>query len=210
MKRCLGLLAAMLLLMPALSIADPINIGILSFDPIFDADGNNSGVNVFNIANLTGDPALGGFALPPDFPAFDPLIFLDSSLTLTTDGTTNVISLGNIGPGFFGPTFPVEFPDTTLFSSALFEATLNQTSFLLSDGTLFTASPTISTLLLPSLGSTLTPGADLAVLTVSEATPNVAPVPEPSTLLLSVTGLTALIAIKIRSRRNSRPCSSGL
>ena len=45
--------------------AVPISVGVISFDTFIAGPG---GSNAFFIANLTGDPALGGLALPPDFP----------------------------------------------------------------------------------------------------------------------------------------------
>lgn len=190
MRRCPWMAVALLALFPSLAFAVPINIGLISFDVLIPG-GGTPGVNVFNVSNLTG-----GFALPPDFPALDPLVFLNSSLTLTDGGTPTVISLGNLGPGALDPTIPVQFPDSALFSSAIFVATLSQTSFLLSDGTTFVAaSSAITVELLPSFGPSLVPGADFALITVSPS-----PVPEPGTLFLLGTGLMLLIGIKTPRR----------
>src|SRR5262249_56683463 len=60
------------------------------------------------------------------------------SLTLTNGGPPTVIQLGDIGPGALDPTTPVQFPDTSLFTSAIFHATLSQTTFLLDGGKTFT------------------------------------------------------------------------
>ena len=212
MARRPWILVALLLLSPAASFADPINpvnIGFISFD-ILIPGGSGTGVNVFNIMNFTGDPLSGGLGLPPEFIVSDSLTFLGSSLTLvSSQGATSVITLGDIGPGGLssGQSFLVQFPETDLFSSVIFTATLSQTSFFLFDGTPFTAASSVfSAQLLPFSGSTLTPG-DLALLTNSSA--EVSPIPEPGTVVLLGTGLVALIAVKTRSRRNSRPqCSN--
>ena len=213
MARCPWILVALLLLSPAASFADPINpvnIGFISFD-ILIPGGSGTGVNVFNIMNFTGDPLSGGLGLPPEFIVSDALTFLGSSLTLvSSQGATSVITLGDIGPGglSIGQSFLVQFPETDLFSSVIFTATLSQTSFFLFDGTPFTAASSVfSAQLLALPGLTLTPGTDLALLTISSA--EVAPIPEPGTVVLLGTGLVALIAMKTRSRRNSRPqCSN--
>jgi hypothetical protein len=181
-----------LALFPISSFATTINIGVVSFDTLIPA-GADPGVNVFDISNLTG-----GFALPDDFPVIDGLSFLGSSLTLTdSGGNSTTISLGDIGPGSLDPTTPVQFPDTSLFTSAIFTANLSQISFLLSDGSTFTADSAVLTAeLLPSSGSTLIQDTDFALLTVSSA--ETAAVSEPSSLLLIGTGLLGVIIVRTK------------
>src|ERR1019366_312893 len=132
-------LSIVLLLSPTAAFCDTVNIGLISFDVFIPGDINTPGVNVFNIYNFTGDPSLGGFALPPDFPAMESLTFLSSSLTLMSGGSPLAIPLGDLGPGALSPTDPVQFPDTSLFTGAIFTATLSRTSFLLSGGGAFLA-----------------------------------------------------------------------
>ena len=185
-------LSIVLLLSPTAAFCDTVNIGLISFDVFIPGDINTPGVDVFNIYNFTGDPSSGGFALPPDFPAMESLTFLSSSLTLMSGGSPLAIPLGDLGPGALSPTDPVQFPDTSLFTGAIFTATLSQTGFLLSDGSTFhVGSPTITAELLPSSGPSLVAGTDFAVITVS----NVSNVPEPRTALLLGTVLALLIAI---------------
>ena len=119
------------------ALCDTVNLGFITFDVLSPATGTTPGVNVFNITNLTGDPLLSGFALPPDFPVVTSVIFLDSTLTLDDGGPLPGISLGSIDPGPFTPPGSLQFPDTTAFTSVIFSATLNQTSLLLADGTTF-------------------------------------------------------------------------
>jgi len=184
--------AMLLLLAPTAAFCGVVNIGLISFDVFIPGDINTPGVNVFNIFNFTGDPLLGGFALPPDFPVMDSLTLLSGSLTLMSAGSPLVIPLGALVPGALSPTDPVQFPDTSLFTGAIFTATLSQTSFLLSDGSTFLAgSSTITAELLPSSGSSLVAGTDFAVMTVSD-------VPEPSTSLLLGTALAILVGIRRR------------
>ena len=173
-----------------------INIGLLSFDVLVPG---SPGVNAFTLTNFTGDPVANGFALPPDFPVYDFLNFLGSSLTLTSGGPVTVL-LGDIGPGTFDSLGSLEFPDSTLFTSALFTATLSQTSLLLSDGSTFVVdSPNITMTLLPSAGPSLVAGTDLAVISV---TGNVSTaVPEPGGFLLLGCGLMTFIAVS-RIRRH--------
>jgi hypothetical protein len=195
MARRLCLAMVLLCVLPAISAADSLPIGLLSFNTsIF----GNPGTNAFTISNFTGI-----FALPPDFPVLDSLIFLGSTLTVVQASGSTVFNLGDLGPGDFS----VEVSQSEVFLSALFTATLSQTMFQLANGSFFIASPTFSTDLLPAAGSTLTPDVDLAVMNVSGT---IAQVTEPISLLLVPMGLCALVILNRRSRRNSRPlCTNG-
>ncbi|MDX2149376.1 MAG: PEP-CTERM sorting domain-containing protein [Bryobacteraceae bacterium] len=182
--------AVFLLLLPLSTLAATINIGLITFDPFLPGP---DGTNIVNITNFTAD-----FALPPDFPVLTPLTFLSGTLTLS-NGEPLVIPLGDLAPGPLTLPGSLEFPDTATFSSALFTATLSQTSFLLSDGTTFQAdSPAIVATLVPSEGPTLTPGIDFAVLSVTGEVSTV--IPEPASLLLLGTALATLAAAR-RIRR---------
>jgi hypothetical protein len=189
-RRSLQLLLVLLFLFPCSSFAEPMAIGFLSFD-VFITGEESPGANVFTIANLTGDPLLDGFALPPDFPVFSSLTLLSGTLTLTGSGDPIVLSLGDLGPGFFNS---ATFSETDLFSSAVFSATLDQSSFSLDGGGAFIPSSlTVTATLLPTDGSYLTPGVDFVVISVPG---NPSTLPEPSTLLLLGTGLVALVKVR--------------
>lgn len=180
-------------------VARAVPLGFISYDSFIPGPG---GVNAFGINNLTGDPATGESAFPPDFPVMDPLTFLGGTWTLTLEnGTNQVISLGDIGPGPLldasgDPLAALQFADSTNFLSATFTATLSQTSFLLSDGSLFAAdSSVVSVSLLPSsLESFLTAGS----FAVIDAAP--ASVPEPATLILFGSGVAGLWAWRRKAR----------
>jgi hypothetical protein len=188
------LLSIFLLVGPTAAVCDTFNIGLISYDLLIPGDTNLPGTNVFNILNLTGDPSSGGFALPPDFPVIDSLTFLNSSLTLFDGGSPIVILLGDLGPGALDPTDPVQVPAGSLFSAAVFSATLSQTQFLLSDGSTFTAgSSAVSATILPSSDTSLTAGTDFALIAVSS-------VPEPSSVLL----LGAIAVILIGNQQKIR------
>ncbi len=128
------------------------------------------GVNAFTIVNLTGP-----FALPPTFPVLNSLTFTGSALALVRgDGMSlPLISLGDIGPGPLSP-LSLRFLDTTTFLSATF------TAFLTMDGLPFEVSATFT----PS------PGAFAEL--------DARAVPEPSTWILIVVGLAALLTLRIR------------
>lgn len=184
MLRWVAFACAFVALCPSVAFGNTINVGLISYDPFIPGDGGAPGTNFFNILNLTS-----AFALPPDFPVLDSLTFLNSSLTLTSGGAPLVVALGDIGPGALDATDPIQFPDITLFASAIFTGTLNQTSFLLANGSTFVAaSPSIRVELLPSSGSSLSTGTDFAVIAVTD-------IPEPSTSLLLTSALAGLLVI---------------
>src|SRR5437879_5593489 len=93
---------ALLIGLPVSSFCATINIGLISFDVLIPAGPGTPGVNVLDISNFTGDPLLGGFALPPDFPAFSSLKFLNAKATFM-GGSTLVVNLGDIAPGTPAP-----------------------------------------------------------------------------------------------------------
>jgi hypothetical protein len=169
---------------PAVARADSIPVGVVSFDVFIPGA---SGVNAININNFTGLNAL-----PPDFSGSTDLIFKAASLTLE-DTFSQTVFLGDINPGSF--LFPsLQFPSTRNFRKLTFTATLSQTEFVLVDGTAFkAASPDIALTILPFAGSTLVAGTDFGVITI-------APVPEPGTLPLLLSGLAGLLGLKLRRR----------
>lgn len=184
--------AAALWCLPA--CAATLNLGLVSFDVLIPGSPGSPGVNVFQIVNFTGDPSSGGFALPPDFPVFTSLTFTGGTLTMVSGGTPLVVPMGDVPPGPISPTSDLEFPETTLFSSAVFSASLSQASFLLQDGLSFVAdSATISAALLPSAGSWLTAGSDLALITVEG---RISDVPEPAAAAVFCAGLIGLHFVK--------------
>jgi hypothetical protein len=75
--------------------ANPVPIGVLSFDVLTPSANGFASVNAFNISDFTG-----AFDLPPDFSASTALTLKDATLTADYGGgPPQVISLGNIGPG---------------------------------------------------------------------------------------------------------------
>jgi hypothetical protein len=152
---CIALTATFVCAYPVAAFAVPL--GLISFDTLIPGP---DGVNAFNVGNLTGPNGL-----PPDFPVADSLTLLNATLNVTrTDGSTQLFVLGDVGPGSIDPvSLNLLFPDSDTFASALFEATLSDVDFLLSDGSTFhAASSAISTLL---SGAPLAPG-DFALIDV--------------------------------------------
>lgn len=171
--------------------AHAVPVGVLSFDILIPPDPTD-GVNTFAIGNFTGDPAAGGSALPPDFPAMTGVSFLGASLRVVQGGSTQVIPLGDIGPGTFpDPLAELQFPDSAQFDSATFIASLSETSLLLSDGSTFLASRAISARLVSAEGSFLVAGSDFVLL---EASPASVGVPAPWPWALVGAGLAGLWA----------------
>jgi hypothetical protein len=177
--------------------ANILAVGLLSWDPLIPGDAGAPGVSAFNIANFTGDPNAGGDAIPPTFPIVSSLRFLNSALVLTSAGGSQNFQLGDIGPGTFS--LPaLEFPDSADFSSAVFTASLDTSSFALDGGDLMTAdSRLVTALMLPSVGSSLVAGNDSILITVS-AEPSA--LPEPSTFhVLSLALVWMVLRYRLRS-----------
>ncbi len=175
------------------AMANTTSLGDIAFNTLIPSAVGSPGVNDFAIDNFTG-----GFSLPPDFPASDPLTFLNSTLTLTvTGGSQQTIDLGDLGPGSYTPV-SLQFSDATNFIAATFSATLSPTEFSLSDGTIFqTASSQILVNLTPSAGSTLSPDTDFALITASSTQ---SAVPEPATGALVVALLGFGLWFRMRAR----------
>jgi hypothetical protein len=189
-----GLAVAALGLVALPAQADSVAIGVISFDVINPSLPGNPGQNSFTIFNATGL-----FSLFPDLPVASNVTFLGATLTLLGPGNPGATSLGDVSPGSLQD-FVL---GTNVFSSALFQATLSQTLFLLSNGTTFKAdSNVISATLLPSSGNDLTAGEDFLVLTVS-GSPVINRAPEPSSLFLLFLALPLIFWSAIAAGRKA-------
>lgn len=195
MKRCVVLVSLLLFIASSPALASEIVVGLLSFDVYIPA-GASPGINAFDIYNFTGS-TYGPFAGAPY--AADALTLDDTSLTVYIQGGSSETALGpdDLAPGelLIGGVPPVQFPSATQFVSATLTATLSATTFTLSDGSTFIASPSISVELTPSAGGVLVAGVDFApIYAESLATAT----PEPGTGLLLILGLAG---VAMRSRR---------
>jgi hypothetical protein len=196
MRRTILLLTAGLFLAPLTLSATIINLGVVSFDNLIP-DGASPGVNVFDIGLYTG--ALN--SLPPDFPDVSETSLLNAVLTVDeVGGVMDQFDLGTISPGVFTPPSSIQFATTVMFTDATLTATLDNPVFTLSDGSTFTAaSADISATILPSSGSTLQAGTDLAIITTTD-TPSATP--EPGTLALAGFAAAILVLARVRTVRN--------
>lgn len=181
------------LFLPLSVLGATIGIGLVSFDSVVPGTPGNPGVNGFSISNFTGDPSFGGWAIPPDFPVFSSLVFLNPQVILFDGSSTQTVLLPSFSPGSDSPV-SLQFLSEIQFVSATFTATLSQTSLQLSDGSTFLSGATVAAQLSPSNGQFLEAGTDFAVLSVSE-------VPEPATLW--VPGLCVLFGILAAHRRRA-------
>ena len=192
MRRLIGCVVPLLLVLPAVAAADTIDLGIFSFQNLIP-DGTTPGVNVFDVSNFTGAT----WSLPPGFPVVTQMTLQDTMLTLDGSGGTQQIALGDTDPGLFSAAITHDFPTTETFTSATLTAILSGTSLMLFDGSTFTlASDTITATILPSIGDDLTAGTDFALITASgvpvssqDATPE-----PPTSALLSGT-LLVLVGV---------------
>lgn len=173
-----------------------IVVGVLSFDVVIPPGNGSSGIVAFDIFNFTG-PAYGPLAGPSyvtDSVDLDNVVLT----TFLLDGSQQTFDLGDAGPGeLLGSNeYPVvEFPGLSQFTSATLTATLSQTTFTLSGGSPFPASPSISVDLTSSSGGLLVAGLDFSPIYAEAAS---GAVPEPATLVLLPLGLLALAVLKRR------------
>jgi hypothetical protein len=174
-------------------------LGLLSFDVVIPAGISSPGISAFDIFDFTG-AAYGPLAGLPY--AADSLTLDNVVLTaLLSGGGEQTIDLGDIGPGELlesNGSPVVQVPGSWQFTSATLTGTLSQPTFTLSDGSTFTASPSISVSLTPSSGGLLTAGVDFSPIYAEAAT---GAVPEPGTLLSLPLGLLAVAAIRRRRLR---------
>jgi len=164
------------------ALADSLNIGFISFDGFIPGSSGSPGVNEFSINNFTGDPSLGGSALPPDFPAFTFLTIQGAQLTVVEPSGNEVFPLGDVGPGTVISDFVTASTDIL---SAMLSGTISQTTLALSDGSSFTAeSASIHATVFPLSPPFLNP-TDSALITVSNTA---TAIPEPATWCLLLVG----------------------
>ena len=198
--RLLKILAvAVLLSAPVLVVADDVQTGQVSFDV---ATSGSPGLNTFEIDNFTGTNNLFGILSP----VADNVAFLDATLTVTCanaacvsdlGGTTDVISLGEIGPG---TVFTEDLSGADTFSQAVFSADYSETSLGLTDSTTFLGSSSVTADLLPSSGATLQSGEPGDSVALFDSSAQTSSVPEPSILLLLFSGLAAVASLRGRLR----------
>jgi len=184
--------------------ADDINLGFLSFDGFIPGSAGLPGVNEFSINNFTGDPNLGGAALPTDFPIFSFLTIQNAQLSLAEPSGNESFNLGDLGPG---TTLSNLITASAAISSASLSGRLSQTTLTLSDGSTFIAtSDLIHTTIVSSSGAFLNAN-DFSLMTVSNET---TPVPEPAGWIMTVMLLMPLIAHELWVRRSRHRGSSEL
>jgi hypothetical protein len=179
-------------------MATEIPVGLVVFDVFL---GGPDGTTGFFVSNLTGDPATGGFALPPDFPVATSIVFDAPSLDwIGPAGSPFDFAGAGIGPGNLDPAPAIQFPDTTMISSATFTALLSAPLFQLTDGRVFQAASASISAILSNAGGALVPG-DFAVLSVEADEVTAVDAPEPAALTLLGAGLIAA-ACRRRLRRS--------
>jgi len=170
-------------------------VGVFSYNTLIPAAPGSAGVDDFEIDNLTGP-----FTIAPDFPIANPLTLQNSTVVLTRQGgSQQTFVLGDLVAGIYTP-ISLQISSLTGVTSALFTATLNQTSLTLIGGVPVQAtSSAISVDLLPASSPSLVPDSDFALISIDTQT---TAIPEPSLggLELGV-GFAALYLLKLQRSR---------
>jgi hypothetical protein len=166
-----------LALLPTAALADSVPVGDLEFN------NPSLGVNDFTVNNFTGSNNLGFFPVAGNI-TFDNVVLMATE----NNGTVLTFDLGNLAPG---TDTTAQVADSLLFTQLAFSATLDPSTFTLTNGSsgTFIADPTLSFTLLPSGGSYLVAGVDLGTI-------DAVPTPEPSTISLFAFGLLGMLGVR--------------
>jgi hypothetical protein len=179
-------LGTFLAMLPIAAMADSVPVGDLEFNSL------SAGVNDFTVNNFTGSNNLGFF------PVADNIIF-DNAVVMATEsnGTILTFDLGNLAPG---TDTSAQVSDSLLFTQVVFSATLDPSTFTLTNGFsgTFAADPTLSFTLYPSSGADLVAGVDLGAIDASSVV-----TPEPSTISLFALGLLGVAGFRARKHRTN-------
>lgn len=174
--------ATLLVLLPITASANSVTVGDLEFNNL------SLGVNDFTVNNFTGSNNLGFFPVAENI-TFDNVVLMATE----SNGTVLMFDLGNLAPG---TDTSAQVADSVLFTQVVFSATLDPSTFTLTNGSsgTFIADPMLSFTLLPSSGSYLAAGVDLGTTNATNAIPT----PEPSTISLFVFGLLGMLRVRAR------------
>jgi hypothetical protein len=169
-----------LALLPTAARASTAAVGDLEFNSY------SASMNVFAVNNFTGSNNLGFF------PVADNVSFDNIVLNATeSDSTVLTFNLGDLPPG---NVVSSPFSSSINFTQVIFTATLNPSTFMLTDTSTFVASPSLSFTLLPSSGTFLVADADFGIINAE----SLSPTPEPSTFILFAFGLFGMFAVRAR------------
>lgn len=179
--------------------AGQLAVGVLSFEIVVPDAPNSPGVVGLSILNLTGDPLLGGSAIPPDFRIYSELTLQNVLISVLLSSGTQDIPLPDLPPGTHTPP-ELQFASTVEIQSITLQALLNAVDVALDDGSPATIqSAAVLSTLGPSSGIYLQAGIDLQTVQV-EAQIQTTPIPEPGAVWLCGSGLVAFGLLRWRSR----------
>jgi hypothetical protein len=170
-----------------------ITYGLISFDILIPTSGQQLGVNALNVSNFTG-----GSFVPPDFPITTAITLQNLSLTVVQPGGSQVISLGNLGPGEVQPNLSLQFDSNVVINSVTLEGIFSPTVFQANGISYSTSIASILYVLLPSNGDSLQAGIDFGVLEIDASSTEV---PEPTVLSLFLVGTFGLLSFKMGARK---------
>lgn len=171
-----------LALLPTAARASSTAVGDLEFNSY------SAGMNVFAVNNYTGSNNLGFFPVA-DNVSFDTVVLNATE----SDSSVLTFTLGDLGPG---NVVTLPFSSSIDFTQVTFTATLDPSTFTLTDTSTFVANPSLTFTLLPSSGTFLVADADFGVINAESL--SISPTPEPSTFILFAFGLLGMFAVRAR------------